>query len=220
MPFLGSLYVVRGSKNEPSHIMRIDPPESSSSSSWHDTPPQMVVTCPAEQMTKPYLVECNSELLLVGFTLTKSRLLVLRLTDVLLGVPAMPLRSIGGYAIFIGTWSMTVNSKNLPSVQGNSIAVLNPFNGGQLAKYDLGRGAWSWLCDGNFSSACGSIPRPYSLVHHVVSCCQRLFWITGNIWHRHHSCNPCWPSVAGAHIRVCTRCAVWIKLLRRSGSYI
>ncbi|KQK20627.1 hypothetical protein BRADI_1g55700v3 [Brachypodium distachyon] len=222
VPFRGSLYVMRGGKNKPSDIMRIDPPESSSSSSWHDTPPQMVVTCPAEQITKPYLVECNSELLLVGYMHGKSRLMVHRLTDVLLGVPApaMPLRSIGDYAIFIGTWSMTVNSKNLPSVQGNSITVLNPSSSGRLGQYDLGRGTWSRLCDGNFCSTSGPIPRPYSLVHHVVSCCQRLFWITGNIWTRHHSSTPCWPRAAAEHIIVCERCTDEMKLARMSGSYI
>ncbi|KAM0846216.1 hypothetical protein ACQ4PT_055813 [Festuca glaucescens] len=63
--FRGSLYMVRGSKPGPWQIMRVDPPDSSSSSSWSFTPPQTVATCPADQMTKPYLVECNSELLVV-----------------------------------------------------------------------------------------------------------------------------------------------------------
>ncbi|XP_037452910.1 uncharacterized protein LOC119323374 [Triticum dicoccoides] len=189
LPFRGSLYMVRSSKNKPSHIVRVDPPDSSSSSSWPSTPPQMIVTCSA--MAKPYLVECNSELLLVGYTQRKSRLLVIRLSDLLLGVAAMPLTSIGDHTLFIGTWSMSVNSRNLPSVQGNSITFLSPPNNGQLRQYDLGRGTWSPLCDGNFLSASGLIPRPYSLVHHIVSCCQPLYWISGHIWTRHHHSDPC-----------------------------
>ncbi|XBH61682.1 hypothetical protein VPH35_116077 [Triticum aestivum] len=40
LPFRGSLYMVRRSKNKPSHIMRVNPQDSSSSSSWPSTPPQ------------------------------------------------------------------------------------------------------------------------------------------------------------------------------------
>ena len=219
VPFHGSLYVVRGSKLGPWHIMRVDPPDSSSASSWLLTPPQIVATCP-DQMTKPYLVECNSELLVVGFTKGHSRHVVLRLADFLLGVPAVPLTSIGDHALFIGTWSMTVNSKNLPSIQGNSITVLNPSKSGRLRQYDLGRGTWSQLCDGDFLSASGPVPRPYSLVHHIVSCCQRLFWISGHIWRRHHYFGPCWPSVAGTHRRDCTVCSDQLKLVCQSKVYI
>ncbi|VAI43983.1 unnamed protein product [Triticum turgidum subsp. durum] len=186
LPFRGSLYTVRIWKNKPSHIMRVNPPDSSSSSSWPSTPPQMIATCPANQMAKAYLVECNSELLLVGYTDRHSQLVVIRLADLMLGIPATPLTSIGDHALFIGTWSMAVNSRNLPFVQGNSITVLNPTNSGRLWQYDLGRGTWSPLCDGNFVSASGPIPRPYSLVHHIVSCCQRLYWISGDTWTRHH----------------------------------
>ncbi|CAM0905494.1 unnamed protein product [Alopecurus aequalis] len=132
VPFRGSLYVVRGSKPGPWHIMRVDPPDSSSASSWLVTPPQIVATYSADQMTKPYLVDCHSELLVIVFTKGHSRHVVLRLADFLLGVPAVPLTSIGDHALFIGTWSMTVNSKNLPSIQGNSITVLNPSKSGRL----------------------------------------------------------------------------------------
>jgi hypothetical protein len=220
VPFRGSLYMVRGSKPGPWQIMRVDPPVSSSSSSWSFTPPQTVATCSADQMTKPYLVECNSELLLVGFSNRHSRHVVLRLGDLVLGVPAIPLTSIGDNALFIGTWSMAVNSKNLPSIQGNSITVLDPSKSGKLRQYDLGRGTWSAVCDGDFLSASGPVPRPYSLVHHIVSCCQRLFWISGHIWRRHHNFTPCWPTVAGAHRRDCTVCNDQLKLLRLSNVYV
>ncbi|KAM3240142.1 hypothetical protein ACQJBY_053685 [Aegilops geniculata] len=220
LPFLGSLYMVRSSKNKPSQIMRVDPPDSSSSSSWPSTPPQMIATCPANLMAKPYLVECNSELLLVGYTDRKSRLVVIRLADLLLGVPATPLTSIGDHTLFIGTWSMAVNSTNLPSVQGNSITVLIPRKSGRLRQYDLCRGTWSLLCDGYFLSANGPIPRPYSLVHHIVSCCQRLYWFGGHIWTRYHRSQSRWNIVALGHRNVCTVCSDQLKAIHLSNIYV
>lgn len=203
--------------------MRVDPPDSSSSSSWPSRPPQMIATCPASQMTKPYLVECNSEPFLVSYTDRHSRPVVIRLADLLLGVPATPLTSIGDHALFIGTWSMAVNCSNLPSVQGNSVTILNPtLWSGRLRQYDLGRGTWSPLCDGNFdfgSTSC-PIPRPYSLVHHIVSCCQRLYWINGHIWTRHHYSEHCWHGVAAVHRRVCTVCSDQLKAIHLSNVYV
>lgn len=182
VPFHGSFYVVREWKRNPS-IMRIDPLGGSSSSFWSSTPPRNVATCPAELMTKPYLVVCNSELILVGYADKHSRLVVLRLADLLLRAPAVPLMSIGDNALFIGPWNMTVNSKNLPCVQGNSITILaTSGTGGQLLQYDLAKGTRSVVCDGNFLRFSRPIPRPYSLVHHIVTCCHRLFWSSGHIW--------------------------------------
>ncbi|CAM0905496.1 unnamed protein product [Alopecurus aequalis] len=113
------LYMTHGS-----HKLDDEWHEDSSAFSWKPL-------CP-DQMTKPYLVDCHSELLVIVFTKGHSRHVVLRLADFLLGVPAVPLTSIGDHALFIGTWSMTVNSKNLPSIQGNSITVLNPSKSGRL----------------------------------------------------------------------------------------
>ncbi|KAF7083665.1 LOW QUALITY PROTEIN: hypothetical protein CFC21_087433 [Triticum aestivum] len=220
VPFRGSLYMVRRSKNKPSHIMRVNPPDSSSSSSWPSTPPQMIATCPANLMAKPYLVECNSELLLVGYTDRHLQLVVIRLADLLLGVPATPLTSIGDHALFIGTWSMAVNCSNLPSVQGNSVTILNPPSSGRLRQYDLGRGTWSPLCDRNFYTVSGPIPRPYSLVHHIISCCQRLYWINGHIWTRHHGSEHRWQGVAAVHRRGCTVCSDQLKAIHASNIYV
>ncbi|XP_051186082.1 uncharacterized protein [Lolium perenne] len=182
VPFHGSFYVVREWKRNPS-IMRIDPPDGSSPSFWSSTPPQKVATCPTEQMTKPYLVVCNSELILVGYADKHSRLVALRLADLLFGVSAVPLMSIGDNALFIGPRNMTVNSKNLPCVQGNSITILTTSGSdGQLLQYDLAKGTRSVVCDGNFLKFSWPIPRPYSLVHHIVTCCHRLFWSSGHIW--------------------------------------
>jgi hypothetical protein len=107
----------------------------------------------------------------------------LRLADLLLGVSAVPLMSIGDNALFIGPRNMTVNSKNLPCVQGNSITILTTSGSdGQLLQYDLAKGTRSVVCDGNFLKFSWPIPRPYSLVHHIVTCCHRLFWSSGHIW--------------------------------------
>lgn len=185
LPFGGSLYVVDGGWDlEPSRILRIDPPEDSNPSLWSAIPPQMVVTCPVELLRMPELVECNSELLLVGYNNGRSRVVLVRVADLLNGVPAIPVTSIGDQAIFIGGWNMAVNSKSLPSVQANSIAIVNAIGGGlagrgNLPQYDLGSGTWSQVFDGHFLD--GPMPRPYSLVLHVATCCQRLFWNSGKI---------------------------------------
>lgn len=87
-PFCGSLYVVNGGWGvHPSRILRIDPPDDSNPSSWSVRQPQMVATCPAEQLSSPALVECNSELLLVGYNNGYSRLVVLRVADLKSGAP-------------------------------------------------------------------------------------------------------------------------------------
>lgn len=146
----------------------------------------MVGTCPVEQLSLPALVECNSELLLVGYNNGHSRVVVLRVADLLRGGPAMPVTSIGDQTLFIGAWNMSVNVKSLPSVQGNSIAILNAIGGGLVGRgaipqYDLGRGTWSQVFDGHFLD--GPMPRPYSLVLHVATCCHRLFWNSGAIFY-------------------------------------
>ncbi|KAM3209613.1 hypothetical protein ACQJBY_063983 [Aegilops geniculata] len=185
LPFGGSLYVVDGGWGfEPSRILRIDPPEDSNPSSWSVTPPQMVTQCPVELLRMPQLVECNSELLLVGYDSGHSRIVLFRVADLLKGVTTMQLTSIGDQAIFIGGWNMAVNSKSLQSVQANSIAIVNEIGGGlagrgTLPLYDLGSGTWSQVFDGHFLNA--PVPRPYSLVLHVATCCQRLFWNSGKI---------------------------------------
>jgi hypothetical protein len=187
LPFRGSLYMVNGGLDiNPSCIMRIDPPDESNPSSWSVRPPQMVATYPVEQLSNPELVECNSELLLVGYNNGYSRLVVFRVADLLRGAPAMPLTSIGDQTLFIGAWNMSVNSKSLPSVQGNSIATLGAIGGGRVGRgaipqYDLGSGTWSQVFDGHFLD--GPMPRPYSLVLHVATCCQRLFWNSGAIFY-------------------------------------
>jgi hypothetical protein len=184
-PFCGSLYVVNGGWGvHPSRILRIDPPDDSNPSSWSVRQPQMVATCPVEQLSSPALVECNSELLLVGYNNGYSRLVVLRVADLMSGAPTMPLTSIGDQTLFIGAWNMSVNSKSLPSVQGNSIAILSAIGGGLVGRgaipqYDLGSGTWSQVFDVHFLD--GPMPRPYSLVLHVATCCQRLFWNCGKI---------------------------------------
>ncbi|XP_044960549.1 uncharacterized protein LOC123411653 [Hordeum vulgare subsp. vulgare] len=184
LPFGGSLYVVDvGWDLEPSRILRINPPEDSNPSSWSAIPPQMVVTCPVELLRMPEMVEYNSELFLVGDNSGCSPVVLVRVADLLNGVPAMPLTSIGDQAIFIGGWNMAVNSKSLPSVQANSITIVNAIGGlagrGTLPQYDLGNGTWSQVFDGHFLD--GPMPRPYSLVLHVATCCQRLFWNSGKI---------------------------------------
>ncbi|XBI09120.1 hypothetical protein VPH35_136750 [Triticum aestivum] len=185
LPLGGSLYVVDGGWGlEPSRVLRIDPPEDSNPSSWSVIPPQMVTQCPVELLRSPELVECNSELLLVGYDSEHSKIVLFRVADLLNGVTTIQLTSIGDQALFIGACNMAVNSKFLPSVQGNSIAIVNEIGGGVMGRgtlplYDLGNSTWSQVFDGNFVDS--PMPRPYSLVLHVTTCCHRLFWNSGDI---------------------------------------
>ncbi|XP_047068633.1 uncharacterized protein LOC124676634 [Lolium rigidum] len=186
LPFGGSLYAVnRGEGLNPWRVLRIDPPEESNPSSWSLVPPQTVATFPVEQLSHPELVECNAELLLVGSANEYSQVVVFRVADLIRGVPAVPLASIGDQALFIGGSNMAVNSKNLPSILGNSIAILNDICGGIVGRgtlplYDLGSGTWSQVFDGHFLD--GPIPRPYSLALHIATCCKRLFWNSGDVF--------------------------------------
>ncbi|KQJ88631.1 uncharacterized protein LOC100834947 [Brachypodium distachyon] len=202
VPFRGSLYLVKGwNKRKPSLIMRVDPPECSSSVLWSSAPAQTVATCPAEKMTKPYLVECNSELLVVGYAKAdRHSLVVFRLADLLLGAPtpAAPLASIGDHVLFIGKRNMTVKSKNIPVLRGNSVAIITASAADRLLQYNLGRGAWSQLCDGDLIN--GPAPRPHSLVHHIVTCCHHAFWSSGHIWYV-KSTEPWRRMTAGAYIK-------------------
>jgi hypothetical protein len=154
-------------------------------SSWSLVAPQTVATFPVEQLSHPELVECNAELLLVGYANEYSQVVVFRVADLIRGVPAVPLMSIGDQALFIGGSNMAVNSKNLPSILGNSIAILTDICGGIVGRgtlplYDLGSGTWSQVFDGHFLD--GPIPRPYSLALHIATCCKRLFWNSGDVF--------------------------------------
>jgi hypothetical protein len=140
-------------------------------------PPQTIAKFPAKLMVLPRLVECNSEILVVGSTdVFHSHLVVIRLADLLERRPAAPLTSIGDHCLFFGMRSFAVSSKGLPSIAGNSIILCSTIKNGPR-QYDLSDGAISPPCDGDIVHS--PPPSPHSIIHHLVTCCYRYFWNKG-----------------------------------------
>ncbi|RLM86552.1 hypothetical protein C2845_PM04G04000 [Panicum miliaceum] len=184
--FHGSLYLACWGHEE-SSILRLDPPpleveDDGSSSSSSLPPPQVIATVPSKLMILPQLVECDSVILVVGSTdMSRSRLVVVRLADLLPGEPAAaPLTSIGGNCLFFGMRSLAVSSKGLPSVSGNSIVLCDSIEEDRLMQYSLSNGTLSPAFDGDIVES--PRPSPHSVVHHLVTCCYRYFWNKGLIY--------------------------------------
>lgn len=143
--FHGNLYLACWGHEE-SSILRLEPPpplevgDDGSSSSSSLQPPQVIATVPSKLMILPQLVECDSEILVVGsIDMSRSRLVVIRLADLLLGEPAAAplMTSIGDNCLFFGMCSLAVSSKGLPSVSGNSIILCDSIEGDRLMQYSL-----------------------------------------------------------------------------------
>ncbi|KAL6646964.1 hypothetical protein ACP70R_014401 [Stipagrostis hirtigluma subsp. patula] len=180
LSFRGSLYLAYWDLEEESSILRLDPPLLEEVDG--ELPqPQTVATLPVELMILPQLVECESEILVVGSTdIDRAHLVVVRLADLLQGRPAVPLTSIGDHCLFFGMRSLAVSSKGLPSVAGNAIILCDSIQGRRLQQYNLGDDSLSPACDGDIVRR--PPPSPHSIVHHLVTCCHRYFWNKGLIY--------------------------------------
>jgi hypothetical protein len=119
-----------------------------------------------------YLVESNSEVLVVKYT--SDRLLpvaVYKLSDVVLG-RFIPLKSIGDNAIFLHATSLSVSTKVFPSLVSNT--VVHNHVSGYVAQYHLSSEALSPAlddCDLDGFAQC-----PYSIIRLIFTCCSRRFW--------------------------------------------
>uniref|UniRef100_A0A0A9FI15 DUF295 domain-containing protein n=1 Tax=Arundo donax TaxID=35708 RepID=A0A0A9FI15_ARUDO len=168
--------------DEESSIWRLDPPLLQEDGSLPTSlpPPQTIATFPAKLMILPQLVECNEEILMVGSTdISRSRLVVIRLADLLLRRSAAPLTSIGDYCLFFGMRSLAVSSKGLPSIAGNSIILCDSIPD-RLMQYNLGDDTLSLACDGDIVRSPPS--SPHTIIHHLVTCCYRYFWNKGLVY--------------------------------------
>nr|CAB3455831.1 unnamed protein product [Digitaria exilis] len=151
LPFHGSLFMAYCRGSEDTSIMRIDPPllEEDGSLSPSLRPPQTIATFPAKLMILPQLVECDSEILVVGSTdISRAHLVVIRLADLLQGRPAAPLKSIGDRCLFFGMRSLAVSSKGLPSITGNSIILCDSIKD-RLMQHNLSDDTLLPACDGD-----------------------------------------------------------------------
>jgi hypothetical protein len=178
--FRGSLYLAFWGHEESSILRLAPPPLAEDDDSVELLPPRTIATVPSKLMILPQLVECDSEILVVGSTdISRSQLVVVRLADLVLGESAVPLTSIDDHCLFFGMRSLAVSSKGLPSVSGNSIILCDSIKD-RLMQYSLDHGTLSPACDGDIVKS--PPPCPHSIVHHLVTCCYRYFWNKGLIY--------------------------------------
>nr|CAB3498796.1 unnamed protein product [Digitaria exilis] len=81
-------------------------------------PPKLIATCTADKLMGPvHLAECDSEVLVIGYTdILSSKMLVYKLTDLVVG-KYIPVTSIGDKAIFIQrSRTLSVSAKACPTV--------------------------------------------------------------------------------------------------------
>jgi hypothetical protein len=137
-------------------------------------PPKLIATCTLDKLCKPiYLVECDSEVLVIGHTdVSRSRMVVYKLADLIMGM-YIPQISIGDKAIFIQERALSVSAKALPTVTGDTIICTHQVDR-YLAQYHLGSGTWSLAMDQ--CSLDGIEPGPCSFIHYIITCCTRAYW--------------------------------------------
>ncbi|CAO2185967.1 unnamed protein product [Urochloa humidicola] len=158
----------------------------------------MIAKCPlvGTMGSLIHLVECGLELMLVGRPSDASgpHLVVYRVADLVCGRIA-PVKDTGDHALFLGNRSVCVSglsaNKGFPSVLGNSITcthismIQKPQVGSHCRKrveqYHLHTGTWSPAIDED-NTCSDSLTSPYSLVHHIYTCCYRNYWNMGFIF--------------------------------------
>ena len=119
-----------GDKNA-HQVLQIDPPvQDRAGSGFLLQPPKSIATIPVCKLLKPKcLVDCGSNILLLGYNdLSMSQILVCKLAD-LVQQRFIPIKSIGDNTLFVGERSMSVSSRVLPTVKGDSVVYVKDRNG-------------------------------------------------------------------------------------------
>nr|AAX96211.1 hypothetical protein LOC_Os11g12470 [Oryza sativa Japonica Group] len=176
LPFHGKLYVllrphsVRG-ENE---VIQIDPPQHCLS----EPSPKLIAKFrwpTSDESFRLYsyrLVECNSEILVIGTKWDAVYYSVYRLADLMLG-RTVHVTSIDGNALFIGRRSLCVSSKAFPTIVPDTIVM--PDTKIYLSQYHLSNGTLSQATDGVIAEE-KDIPGPYSIMCHIITCCSPAYW--------------------------------------------
>ncbi|TVU34648.1 hypothetical protein EJB05_16491, partial [Eragrostis curvula] len=173
-------------------IYRIEaPPRTAEGSGFCPrSPPEKVAECAIENIVFPlYLVECDSELVLVGYTdVSRTDMVIYKLADLANG-EAIPMTSIRGHAFFLGEHSVCVSAgEGFPSILGDSIHITGFRRGSrrrekiQMLACDTqhGSGVWSPVSKGG--TIASPYRNPFTLIHHLYSCCFRCYWSRGLIY--------------------------------------
>ncbi|KAM0862442.1 hypothetical protein ACQ4PT_045273 [Festuca glaucescens] len=168
--FHGKMYMVNGSGRQ---IFRIDPPRlehgtMSGVSSYSLAPPRLVASFPTIKIRHGFqLVECQSEILLTGFS-DHIHMLVYRLSDLMLG-QVIPLTSVGGNALLVDvTTRMNCSFSAMPTIESDTI-VRPHLMRRYLGQYHLTSGTWTPIVKGcdNCHGLCTC-----SLISHISGYCH------------------------------------------------
>ncbi|EES05948.1 hypothetical protein SORBI_3004G328500 [Sorghum bicolor] len=195
LSFQGKLYMVRLNliPEESSEIFQVDPPQGYgddhhvSGLGFSLPEPKLIATVPSDKLAKPiFLVECDSQILVGGYTdRSLSHMVVHRLAGLKLE-KLIPLRSIGDKALFINDRCLSVSSNGaLPTVVSDTI-VLPSIKDGSLVEYHLNTNTWSRPMDGCIRW--GPVFGPCSLIYHIYTCCRREYWNKGQLYNRSKAC--------------------------------
>jgi hypothetical protein len=109
-------------------VFQIDPPvRDGVDSGCVLHPPKLIATVPKGNLITPiYMVECDSEILLIGHKyFYMSQIVVYKLADLVLQ-KCVPMKSIGGNTLFISERSLSVASKALPTPMGDNVICFEP----------------------------------------------------------------------------------------------
>ncbi|CAL5066286.1 unnamed protein product [Urochloa decumbens] len=189
LAFQGKLYMLETTPdyecgNNVHKFLQVGPPvyQDEAASGGVLQPPEVIATITGSKFCDPdYLVECDSEILVLGYRgASMSRIVICKLAD-LVQQRFIPMRSIGDNTLFVGGRCISVSSKVLSTVTGDNVACTHPRKS-YLAQYHLSSGTWSPAIDD--CSLYGRAQGPSSLVHYVVSCCTRTLWNRGIVLRR------------------------------------
>ncbi|XP_010240573.2 uncharacterized protein LOC100832609 isoform X2 [Brachypodium distachyon] len=183
MAFQGKMYLLECHNFQSDlQILEIDPPrpEDVADAGHFCSPPEpkLIATCPAGKLQMPYrLVECDSEILVVGHNgMLSPHIVVYRLADIIRGTIA-PVTNIGGNAIFVEERLLSVSSRVHPTIVPDSVVILHPEEF-YLGHYHLASGTWLPTADGCIRGNNG-VPSPCSFIYHIFTCCHRATWNKG-----------------------------------------
>uniref|UniRef100_A0ACD5WA40 Uncharacterized protein n=1 Tax=Avena sativa TaxID=4498 RepID=A0ACD5WA40_AVESA len=177
LAFHGKIYMVQYPTYDGSLVFQIDPPPQAG---LPPPPPKLVATCPVEELYDGYhLVECDSKILLAGYTdSSRSAVVIYKLEDIMLE-RFVPVTSIGDHALFLLNTSLSVSTKATPTVMAETVVFEGPSTEPMYMQYHLGTGTWCPAVDE--SGARGYDPGPRSLIQHIITCCIRSAWNKGLI---------------------------------------
>ncbi|KAL6614097.1 hypothetical protein ACP70R_036367 [Stipagrostis hirtigluma subsp. patula] len=180
--YRGKLYgALMTFNNKKLYICQIDPPQLNPEGlRLLSRPQEMFIKCPLVGLIN--LVECGSELMIVGFSdTTYSHLVVYRVAD-LMNSRVIPVTSIGEHVLLLyercvcvspltrvslSLWATPVRIHEKSRVLGHRSYV---------GQYHLGSGTWSPAIDGDLLNKENPSPSPSMLIHHIYTCCFRRYW--------------------------------------------